>query len=61
MRETLPNSKGGSFKLDLLGLSRISQNENKTGGVLTPRVWPCFDQQQPKETLSKSINTTPTK
>ena len=61
MRETLPNSKGGTFKVDLLGLSRISQNENKTGGALTPRVRACTDQQQPQETLSKSINTTPTK
>lgn len=61
MRETLPNSKAGSFKVDLLGLSRISHNENKAGGALTPRVRPYKDHQQPQEALSKSINTTPTK
>lgn len=61
MRETLPSSKPLSFKVDLLGLSRISNNENRGEIVLTPRAKAFPDRQLLQEPASKSINTTPTK
>jgi hypothetical protein len=54
-------SKPLSFKIEPLGLSRMSQTENQGEAAHTPRATIYMNNRQQAELLTKSINTTPTK